>query len=102
MELLSKIATAVFFGVVVILTSAAVLILVITVEFKLIFARIKKANLELTKEEQRIFELSSLVTQSMNSVNSYISELASKRQALQDKKCHCLELPTNNAEDQIE
>lgn len=101
MEIFSKIVAAFLFGIAVIIISALMVIAALTIELKLLVSKRKRLQLHLTKEEQRLLELSSLITNSMVSINAYISEISRKRQELLDKKCHCTQILANNTENRI-
>lgn len=100
MEFLSKIAVAIFFGLAVIFVSAVFVFIIITVKFKLLTSKRKRIQNELTKQEQRVLELSLLITNTMGLVNSYTSEISSIYQELQDKKDNYTPISTNNTENQ--
>ena len=102
MEFLSKVATALLFGITVIIVSTVVVFTILTIEFKLLISKRKRISAQLTKQEQRILELSSLINNATASVSSYIEEISNRRQELQDKKCNCSQISANNTEIQKE
>lgn len=100
MELISKICCVILFTILVVLVSATVIFAILMIEIKVLLRRRKRLKEALSSDEARLIELSALVSKLTDSVNSYISELMRKKQELQDKKCNCSHLPTNNIESQ--
>lgn len=100
MEIIGKIFFAILFVVGVVLVSVIVLFSAIAIEFKVLMRRNRKIKEQLTTQELRLLELTNLIIKSASLVNSHISELMSKRVELQDRKCRCTNLPTNNIDNQ--
>ena len=96
MDLIAKITTALFLAITIIIISSIVIISILTIEFKMIISRRKNIQQNLSVEERRLLELSTLISSSMASVNAYILELARKREELQNKKCNCTPISTNS------
>lgn len=100
MEIILKILAAICYTIIVVFIAAGVIFAILTIEFKILLHRRKRIKEQLSKEEMRLLELSSLVNQFMVSVNSYISEIANKRQELLSRKLDCKCSQANNTENQ--
>lgn len=105
MEFLSKtataITTAILFTITVIIVSGAIIFFILSIEVKLLISKRRKILDQLTREEQRLLELSLLVGKAMASVNDYILELSHKRLALQNRKENCILILQNSIDTRI-
>lgn len=100
MEILGKIITGLLFLIVVIFISAGVIFLFISIEMKLLFHKSKRLRENISKEEQRLLELSKLVHSFSETVAEHIGVLTERRKELSDKTQHCTCSESNNTDNQ--
>jgi len=100
MEIFSKVIFGIFVTVVVILSTAGFLFFSIMIEAKIILQRQKRLRENLSKEEMRLIELSSLVTKFSASVTDRIAQLVEMRQKQLDKICYCSSLQANKCQEE--